>query len=98
MTGQVRHPKVAGGRFYARIAVPKALQPIIGRTGLIQPIGGEWSGAVRLLPGAVAEPRRLITKPERQAGQSAEVARYLIVPAQLAASHHARHDRLHDLA
>ena len=41
MAGQVRHLKVKGGRFYARVAVPKSVQATLGRTELVTPIGGE---------------------------------------------------------
>ena len=54
MAGQVRHLKVKDGRFYARIAVPAALQPLVGRSELTAPLRGERRTALKLLPEAVA--------------------------------------------
>ncbi|QEU09543.1 DUF6538 domain-containing protein [Paracoccus yeei] len=54
MAGQVRHLKVKDGRFYARVAVPVALQPILGKKELTAPLGADRREATRALPSAVA--------------------------------------------
>ncbi|MGR3480488.1 DUF6538 domain-containing protein [Salipiger marinus] len=54
MAGRTRHLKEKGGRFYARLAVPKALQPHTGKTELLMALGGDRREAVRQLPQAVA--------------------------------------------
>ena len=54
MAGQVRHLKVKGGRFYARVAVPADAQPILGKKELTAPLGGDRREAMKALPVAVA--------------------------------------------
>jgi len=70
MAGQVRHLKVKGGRFYARIAVPKSVQATLGKTELVTPIGGERRAAMRALPGAVAVLQGQIALAQRQVDTS----------------------------
>ena len=50
MAGQVRHLKVKGGRFYARIAVPEGGSGDPGEDGAGRAIGGNRREAVRALP------------------------------------------------
>lgn len=64
MAGQVRHLKVKGGRFYARIAVPKKVQAVLGKSELVAPIGGDRRAAMKALPGAVAILQRQIATAE----------------------------------
>ena len=59
MAGQVRHLKVKGGRFYARVAVPKSVQATLGRTELVTPIGGERRAAMSLSRSVYANRLRL---------------------------------------
>lgn len=54
MAGKLRHMKTKNGRFYARIAVPKDLRPLIGKSELLEPLGADRREAQRLLPAAVA--------------------------------------------
>lgn len=54
MAGQVRHLKVKGGRFYARVAVPTKLQSILGKKELTAPLGPDRREAMRALAVAVA--------------------------------------------
>ncbi|AGT09258.1 tyrosine-type recombinase/integrase [Paracoccus aminophilus] len=54
MAGNDRHWKEKGGRFYARMAVPVALQPILGKTELTAPLGADRREAKRALASAVA--------------------------------------------
>ncbi|WP_323717211.1 DUF6538 domain-containing protein [Paracoccus aminovorans] len=67
MAGQVRHLKVKGGRFYARLAVPAHLRPILGKTELVASLGGERRAAMKALPAAVATLRRQIATAEAHA-------------------------------
>lgn len=66
MAGQVRYLKVKGGRFYARIAVPKVVQAVLGKTSLITPIGSDRREAMRRLPGAVAQFQRQIAAAKQE--------------------------------
>jgi hypothetical protein len=54
MAGKRRHWKEKNGRFWARIALPKNLQPILGKSELIEPLGGDLRTADRNHAGAVA--------------------------------------------
>ncbi len=54
MAGQTRHLKTKGGRYYARLAVPSALRPAIGKSELIEPLGGDRRIALKELPGVIA--------------------------------------------
>ena len=67
MAGQVRHLKVKGGRFYARIAVPAHLRQIIGKTELVTALGGERRAAMKALPAAVATLQHHIAAAEAKA-------------------------------
>lgn len=67
MAGQVKNLKVKGGRFYARVAVPAHLRPIIGKTELVTPLGGERRAAMKALPAAVATLQRQIATAEAHA-------------------------------
>lgn len=60
MAGQVKNLKVKGGRFYARVAVPAHIRPIIGKSELVAPLGGERRAAMKALPAAVATLQRQI--------------------------------------
>ncbi len=54
MSAKRRHWKEKDGRFWARIAVPKALQSILGKSELIEPLGGDRKVADRNHAAAVA--------------------------------------------
>ncbi|QCO57241.1 hypothetical protein EOK75_15900 (plasmid) [Pseudorhodobacter turbinis] len=56
------------GRFWARVAVPKSLQAILGKSELIEPLGGDLRTANRKHAAAVARLQAQI----QQARQSAE--------------------------
>lgn len=66
-----RHWKEKSGRFYARIAVPKALVPVLGKTELIESLGGDRRAADRAHAAAVA----------RLMGQIAQTSHQLGLPA-----------------
>ncbi|MFC0200591.1 integrase [Paracoccus rhizosphaerae] len=69
MAGQVKNLKVKNGRFYARLAVPARLRPIVGKTELVTPLGGERRAAMKALPAAVAAlQRRLDAAGQSEAG------------------------------
>ncbi len=55
MAAKRRHWKEKGGRFWARIAVPKELQPIIGKSELIIALGGDLRIADRNHAAAIAQ-------------------------------------------
>lgn len=72
MAGKLRYWKEKDGRFFARIAVPKALQPFLDRprSELIEALGGDRRIAVRLHPAAVARLQHEITRAmQRKAGE-----------------------------
>jgi integrase len=50
-----RHWKEKDGRFWARMAVPKELQPIIGKSEIIIALGGDLRAAQRAHAAAVAQ-------------------------------------------
>jgi len=55
MAGKVRNLVNRPGRYHARLAVPKDLRGIIGKTELRTPLDGDCRQALKLLPGAVAQ-------------------------------------------
>lgn len=85
----MRHWREKDGRFYARVAVPKELVHLIGRSELIEPLGGDRRAAMRLHPAAVARLQAQITKASIGAAQTgatrASPARFPMTDAQLAA-------------
>ena len=56
MAGKLRYWKEKDGRFWARIAVPASLRPVLDnpRRELIEPLGGDRRVALRLHSAAVA--------------------------------------------
>ena len=67
MAGKLRHWKEKGGRFYARLAVPIHLQPALGKSELLEPLGADRKTALRLHPAAVARLQTQIMQASRQA-------------------------------
>lgn len=92
MAGQVRHLKVKGGRFYARVAVPKSVQAVLGRTELVAPIGGERRDAMRALLGAVVVLQSEIALARRQVDTSEVDALVRNVTLSAAAKAHFRQE------
>ncbi|MDB6453636.1 DUF6538 domain-containing protein [Falsirhodobacter sp. 20TX0035] len=94
MAGKLRHWKEKGGRFYARVAVPKPLIPYVGKSELLESLGGDRRAAMRKYPGAVAVLQAQIISAERQAAQAGAMpvqeGRFRLTPAQIAASHYIR--------
>lgn len=88
MAGKIRHMINRRGRYHARIVVPTDLRPVIGKTELRSPLGGDYRQALRLLPGAVAQLQHQIALAERKAGQGTAPARYPLAPDQIAHSHY----------
>lgn len=64
MAGKLRYWKEKGGRFWARMAVPAPLQGIIGRSEIIEPLGGDRREAIKKHPVAVAKLRNQIAEAE----------------------------------
>ena len=54
MAGKVRYLIQRGGRFHARVVVPKLLRPIIGKVELSAPLGADRREALRRLPAVSA--------------------------------------------
>lgn len=92
MAGKVRHmAERRGGRYHARLVVPKDLRAVIGKTELRKPLGGDYRQALRLLPGAVAELQHQIALAERKisaATPGARPSRYPLAPGQIAWSNY----------
>lgn len=74
MAGKVRHLLERNGRYFARVAVPQALRPIIGKRELLEAIGGGRREALEALPLAVARMRVQI-ETARQQIRTGKVAR-----------------------
>ena len=70
IAGKDRYWKEKDGRFYARIAVPKRLQPYLARqrSELIEPLGGDRREARKKLHQAVARLKQELSAAERRAG------------------------------
>ena len=92
VAGKLRHWREKDGRFYARVAVPKELVPFIGRSELIEPLGGDRRSAMRQHPAAVVRLQAQITKAGMEAAQTGAVvepfARFPMTHEQLAALHY----------
>jgi hypothetical protein len=73
MAGKLRYWKEKDGRFYARVAVPKPLVPFVGKSELIEPLGGDRRAALRLHPGAVAKLQSVFSHAERRAASHGAV-------------------------
>jgi hypothetical protein len=91
MAGRLRYFKEQNGHFYTRIAVPKELQTIMGKTQLQESLGSERKGAERLHHSVVAKFQADISAARRQAAQAgvvpATVCQFPLSAAQIALSH-----------
>ena len=93
-TKSVRHLRLRGGRYFARLAVPEKLQKIVGKCELLEPLGPDRSDAIVRLHGAVARFHRVL----------ADASKGLPPPAPPISIPHAVHDhyrseqRIDDLA
>lgn len=94
MAGKLRHWKEKDGRFYARVAVPKPLVPYVGKSELIEPLGGDRRAAMRQHSGAVAILQSRIVQAEREAARAGAVVvepgRFPLEIDQIAASHYSQ--------
>ena len=54
MAGKIRYFLERNGHYWTRIAVPKALQPIIGKGNLFEALGDSREAALRKHPAAIA--------------------------------------------
>ncbi|MFO1202480.1 MAG: DUF6538 domain-containing protein [Tabrizicola sp.] len=92
MAGRLRYFKEQNGHYYTRIAVPKELQPIIGKTQLQESLGSERKAAERLHHSAVAKFQADISAARRQAAQvgavSASQCQFPLTVEQIALSHY----------
>lgn len=64
MAGKLRYWKEKDGRFWARMAVPGPVKEIIGRSEIIEPLGGDRREAIKKHPAAVARLRAQIAEAE----------------------------------
>lgn len=53
MAGKIRNLLPRNGRYYARLTVPVALRPIVGKRELTEPLGADRTVAIRLLSSAI---------------------------------------------
>lgn len=99
MAGKLRHWKEKGGRFYARLAVPIHLQPALGKSELLEPLGADRKTALRLHPAAVARLQTQIMQASRQAqGQGVYVTpEYPLSVDEIAVSHYRQRLALDDV-
>jgi hypothetical protein len=92
MAGRLRYFKEQNGHFYTRLAVPKELQPFIGKTQLQESLGSERKAAERLHHSAVAKFQADISAARRQAAQvgavSASRCQFPLTVEQIALSHY----------
>ena len=70
MTGKLRNMVERDGRFFARLVVPLPLRPIVGKTELRTPLGGDRRLAVRNLYAEVARLQDVLTAAEAQLGST----------------------------
>ena len=78
MAGKVRHLLERNGRFFARLAVPEALRPILGKRELLEALGGGRREALQALPLAIARMRVQVetARSESRAGKTARATRF----------------------
>jgi integrase len=63
---KTKHMFERGGRYYARISVPLALRPIIGKLELLETLGADLNKAKRQLPSTVGRMIALLDVAKRQ--------------------------------
>lgn len=93
MAGKVRHLLDRDGRFFARMVVPKALRPIVGRSEMLEPLGPDRTLALRKHPAAVAEMQAILDAARAQAKTKQAVAAPArrgrpLTPQQMAQQHY----------
>lgn len=74
MAAALRHWKEKSGRFYARVAVPKCLVAVLGKTELTESLGGDLRVARRGHAAAVARLHDQIERAKRQVTERAALA------------------------
>jgi hypothetical protein len=94
MAGSIRHLLARSGRFYARVAVPKALRSIVGKRELLEAIGAGRSEALRALRAAVARMQATIqqAREEGKVGKPPSLPRFkgrALSPREMALVHYA---------
>ena len=66
VAGKLRYWKEKDGRFWARMAVPAPVRRIIGKSEIIEPLGGDRRAAIKAHPAAVARLQAQIAVAEAQ--------------------------------
>lgn len=91
MAGKVRHLWKRGDIYWARMAVPKHLQPIVGKVQLQERLGPGRTFAERLLPRTVFLLQRQIESAQRKFEETAPRAKRRSTPLSLHALAHAHY-------
>ncbi|MCK0198558.1 site-specific integrase [Ancylobacter sp. 6x-1] len=68
MASKTRNLQFKDGRYYARLSIHKALQPILGRKEFVAPLGADRTAALDRLPAAIAGMKEEIAIAKRQLG------------------------------
>lgn len=105
MAGKLRYFKEQGGSFYTRIAVPRELQAVLGKTQLQVSLGTDRRNAEKRHHAEVAELQAQITSARRQAAQAGAVeakpCEFPLSAEQIALSHYrqrlSQDDKLRDV-
>ncbi len=89
-----RHLIVKSGRFYARLRVPDAVRPFLGKREFITPLGPDRKTALDALPAAVAAMKAEIAAAERQLAKPRPDYRPALSPRRQMAPAEIAHDHL----
>lgn len=87
MAAKVRYLLTRDGRHFARLGVPEALRPVIGKRELLEPLGSDRRTALRKLPAAVAGMQARLDEARDKIKRPPPAGRPLSVP-QLARLHY----------
>lgn len=79
MAGKIRHLLERGGRYYARLAVPVKLRPIVGKLELTEALDADKRIAERMLPGVLARMHAQLDAARLQIDPSAKKRRTIPV-------------------
>lgn len=92
MAGKLRYFQIRNGSYYARMGVPEALRPFIGKRELLEPLGSERRTAERALASIVASFHMQISDASRQLSESQgapePLARFPLTISQIARKHY----------
>ena len=94
MAGKIRHLLNCNGRYYARLAVPASLRPIIRKRELTEALDADKRTAERMLPSVIAGMQRKLDAARMQTGSTRKgrtepVKGKLMTPKEMAIEHYA---------